>query len=92
MPQNQAVRLAYVNIQDLVDNPRLGRPVKTFTTEHALSHYTIDSGKFFPKENAYAGGLLRHLLRDIEEPGKRQSPLSDKKRPSTSASASSKSS
>jgi hypothetical protein len=88
MPQNQAVRLAYVNIQDLVDNPRLDRPIKTFPTEHALSYYTITSGKFFPKESAYAGGLLRHLLRDIEEPGlKRQSPLSDKKRPSTSASS-----
>jgi len=39
-----------------------------FDSEKDLSEYTISSGKYFPKENAYAGGLLRFLLRQIMNP------------------------
>jgi hypothetical protein len=30
-----------------------------------LQDYTISHEKYFPKEDAHAGGLLRFLLRDI---------------------------
>jgi hypothetical protein len=30
-----------------------------------LAEYTIEEGRFFPKLEAYAGGVLRYLLREI---------------------------
>jgi len=64
----EAVRATHVNIVDLVENRNSGRRVRIFSSEEALSEYTIANGKFFPKENAYAGGLLRFLLRQIMNP------------------------
>ncbi|CAE6480629.1 unnamed protein product [Rhizoctonia solani] len=64
------VQSMHVNIVDLVDTPVTQVPVTHFPSEAALSTYTIKSGKYFPKESAYAGGLLRYLLRNIENPGK----------------------
>jgi hypothetical protein len=59
----------YVNIVDLVDTPATQVPVIHFESEVALSRYTKATGKYFPKDNAYAGGLLKFLLRRIESPG-----------------------
>ncbi|KAG1882486.1 hypothetical protein F4604DRAFT_1879511 [Suillus subluteus] len=53
----EAVKATHVNIVDLV-----------FVSEVDLSEYTISTGKFFPRDNAYAGGLLRYLLRRIINP------------------------
>ncbi|KAJ8692425.1 hypothetical protein PTI98_009737 [Pleurotus ostreatus] len=53
----------YINLIDLVDNPA-GR-VHSFGSVEELRQYTIVTKKFFPKENAYAGGLLKYLLREI---------------------------
>jgi hypothetical protein len=64
----KVVRATHVNIVDLVDNNSIGGRVKIFNSEEALSRYTISTGKYFPKENAYAGGLLRFLLRQIMNP------------------------
>ncbi|KAF8599040.1 hypothetical protein BDV93DRAFT_498096 [Ceratobasidium sp. AG-I] len=64
------VRSMFVNIVDLIDTPVTQEPVVHFETEEALSVYTKSTGKFFPAENAYAGGLLRFLLRQIMVPGK----------------------
>ncbi|KNZ77607.1 hypothetical protein J132_04974 [Termitomyces sp. J132] len=64
----EAVQAAHVNLVDLVDHPNTGEPVQLFTTEVELSEYTRESKKFFPKENAYAGGLLKYLLRHIIDP------------------------
>ncbi|CAE6411267.1 unnamed protein product [Rhizoctonia solani] len=64
------VKSMHVNIVDLVDTPVTQVPVTHFPSEAALSTYTIKSGKYFPKENAYAGGLLRYLLRHIDNPRK----------------------
>ncbi|KAI0033373.1 hypothetical protein K488DRAFT_28761, partial [Vararia minispora EC-137] len=63
----EVVEGVYVNIVDFVDAREGGAhaQVKIFDTEVRLSEYTIKTGKYFPKENAYAGGLLRHLLRQI---------------------------
>lgn len=52
---------------DLVDPTSQGR-VEVFDSVKALSEYTKTSGKFFPKENAYAGGVLKFLLRQIMRP------------------------
>jgi len=61
----------YVNLVDLVDfaNGAYGKKVVSlFPTEMALSKYTKASGKYFPRENVHAGGLLRYLLRHIINP------------------------
>jgi hypothetical protein len=62
---HQRVRQTYVNLVDLVDAPRTGAAVKTFPNLKELQDYTIETKKYFPKEDAYAGGLLRFLLREI---------------------------
>jgi hypothetical protein len=52
-----------VNLVDLVDPS--ARDVELFACLDELKEYTIDTGKFFPKESAYAGGVLKFLLREI---------------------------
>lgn len=64
----EAVKATHVNIVDLVDTETTGEPVTVFVSEVDLSQYTISTGKFFPRDNAYAGGLLRYLLRRIINP------------------------
>ncbi|KAG0705581.1 hypothetical protein DFH29DRAFT_267646 [Suillus ampliporus] len=64
----EAVKATYVNIVDLVDTKVTGEPVMVFVSEVGLSEYTKRTGKFFPRENAYAGGLLKYLLRQIMDP------------------------
>lgn len=58
----------FVNIWDLVDTVFTGEPVELFKSEALLSEYTRGERKYFPKKNAYAGGLLRYLLRRIMNP------------------------
>ncbi|QRW27731.1 hypothetical protein RhiXN_02326 [Rhizoctonia solani] len=62
------IRSMYVNIVDLVDVPITLSFVTHFKSEMALSRYTKYHGKYFPLENAYAGGLLKFLLRRIRVP------------------------
>ena len=62
---DQRVRQTHVNLVDLVDTPRTGAAVKVFPNLKKLQDYTIENEKYFPKEDAYAGGLLRFLLREI---------------------------
>jgi hypothetical protein len=61
----QRVRQTHVNLVDLVDTPRTGAAVRVFPNLKELQNYTIQTEKYFPKEDAYAGGLLRFLLREI---------------------------
>jgi hypothetical protein len=61
----KAIKKTHVNLVDLVDRPN---NIRIFATEVALSDYTKEKGKIFPKKNAYAGGLLKYLLRNIENP------------------------
>ncbi|KAE9390058.1 hypothetical protein BT96DRAFT_959870 [Gymnopus androsaceus JB14] len=61
------VKEIYVNICDLVDYS-LGaqeKPPILHESESDLAEYSRDSDKIYPRENAYAGGLLRFLLRQI---------------------------
>lgn len=53
----------HVNLVDLIDSSI--REVELFSTLDELRVYTIETGKFFPKESAYAGGVLKFLLREI---------------------------
>ena len=62
---DQRVRQTHVNLVDLVDTPRTGASVKVFPNLKKLQVYTIKNEKYFPKEDAYASGLLRFLLREI---------------------------
>ncbi|KAF8880354.1 hypothetical protein CPB84DRAFT_1687612, partial [Gymnopilus junonius] len=52
----------HVNLVDLADGEDT---VLTFPTVNELSAYTKREEKFFPREEAYAGGLLKYLLRNI---------------------------
>ncbi|KAH7909591.1 hypothetical protein BJ138DRAFT_1010527, partial [Hygrophoropsis aurantiaca] len=61
----KAVRGSHVNIVDLVDAKGTGNTITRFPSEEELSAYTRQEGKYFPKESAYAGGLLKYLLRQI---------------------------
>ncbi|KAK0211444.1 hypothetical protein IW262DRAFT_366222 [Armillaria fumosa] len=62
------IRRVHVNICDLVDYPATTIPPPVFFTECALAKYSRESGKIFPRKNAYSGGLLRFLLRHIFHP------------------------
>ena len=44
------------------------KKARIFPTEVALSEYTKLTEKYFPKDNAYAGNLLKFLLRQIMNP------------------------
>lgn len=52
-----------MNLVDLVDTSE--RDVELFSFLDELRVYTIEHGKFFPKESAYAGGALKFLLCEI---------------------------
>lgn len=57
--------LTHVNLCDMLDAERSGRQVEIFATEEDLVKYTRENHRYFPKEEAYAGGLLKYLLREI---------------------------
>ncbi|KAF8951643.1 hypothetical protein BDZ97DRAFT_1931980 [Flammula alnicola] len=64
------VMSTHVNLVDLVDGFKSQQPVQTFSSAKELSEYTIENGKYFPMEDAYAGNLLKYLLRYIFDPSK----------------------
>ena len=55
----------FVNLVDLVDTGNTGQCATQFDILEKLKEYTINTGKFFSKESAYAGGMLKFLLREI---------------------------
>ena len=61
----QILKGKYVNLVDLVDRHHTGKAVSQFESLEKLQLYTVQTGKYFPKESAYAGGVLKHLLREI---------------------------
>jgi hypothetical protein len=63
---SQAVSTKHVNLVDLVQGSR--ENIRIFESEKELSEYTKETGKFFPKEHAADGGVLRALRRHILEP------------------------
>ncbi|EKM75956.1 hypothetical protein AGABI1DRAFT_45540 [Agaricus bisporus var. burnettii JB137-S8] len=69
----KVVKGLFVNLVDLVDaREDPSRLVKQFNSEMELSKYTKNEGKFFPRETAKAGGVLKFLLRKIHYPTNRQ--------------------
>jgi hypothetical protein len=62
----ETVMNTHVNLVDLIE--RKSQHVTKFSSERELSEYTQEEKKYFPKENAYAGGLLKYLLRQIFNP------------------------
>ncbi|KDR67190.1 hypothetical protein GALMADRAFT_258585 [Galerina marginata CBS 339.88] len=72
MPSNikecrRIVTGTHVNLVDLVVN---SGTVRVFDSVAELSTYSRFTGKIFPREDAYAGELLRYLLRHIMDPSK----------------------
>ncbi|KAK7686019.1 hypothetical protein QCA50_010830 [Cerrena zonata] len=61
----KALANVHVNLVDLVDARRRGRrgDVKVYETVQQLRKYTRKTGKYFPRQVAKAGGVLRGLLR-----------------------------
>ncbi|CAK5275959.1 unnamed protein product [Mycena citricolor] len=59
------IRALHVNIVDLLDTGRTGRPVRKFESEAALAKYTREHRKIFPKQEADT--LLSHLLRFLAQ-------------------------
>jgi len=66
--QEQKIKETHVNLPDLLDAHRSGATVTLFRTKDELAAYTIGEGRYFPKEEAYAGGVLKFLLREIHNP------------------------
>ena len=62
----QTVLKKHVNLMDLVHGSK--EEVTIFKTEKLLSEYTKETGKYFPKEEAKDGGVLRALRRHILAP------------------------
>jgi hypothetical protein len=62
----QAVVKKHVNLVDLVHGSKV--EVQDFKTEKELSEYTQETEKYFPKEDAKDGGVLRALRRHILAP------------------------
>ena len=62
---HQSLAKVHVNIIDLVDARRTGKPVKRFQSVAALRNYTWENDKIFPKAAAKADGFLKALLRHI---------------------------
>ncbi|KJA16359.1 hypothetical protein HYPSUDRAFT_193198 [Hypholoma sublateritium FD-334 SS-4] len=63
-----AVKSTHVNLVDLVDVFETNRRVEVFPTVQALSDYTQESEKYFPRDEVGAGSLLTYLLRQIMRP------------------------
>ncbi|KAJ1301761.1 hypothetical protein OPQ81_008990 [Rhizoctonia solani] len=62
------IKSLYINIVDLVDQPVTDVRVRYFRTERALARYTWKHKKIYSLQAAKAGGLLKHLVRFIEQP------------------------
>ncbi|KAI0071284.1 hypothetical protein K474DRAFT_1669145 [Panus rudis PR-1116 ss-1] len=61
----EAVLNTHVNLMDLLDRHGTGKEVKVFETLEGLRSYTKATRRFFPRERAKAGGILKYLLRKI---------------------------
>ncbi|KAI9842850.1 MAG: hypothetical protein M1837_006871 [Sclerophora amabilis] len=59
------IKSTHVNLVDLVETRHTGVPVEVFASLDELRGYTIATAKYFPKHSAYAGGVLKYLLREI---------------------------
>ncbi len=55
----------HVNLCDLLDTTRQRSKVQVFASEKELRDYTLKTGRVFPRVEAYEGGLLKYLLREI---------------------------
>ncbi len=79
----QLVTNTHVNLVDLVD-ARGTQVVEIFPSEKALSIYTLETKKIFPRKNVRAGGLLQALLRRIlhplDEPKQQRRPRKNRKK------------
>ncbi|KAG8769067.1 hypothetical protein FRC12_005189 [Ceratobasidium sp. 428] len=61
----KAIKKIKVNLVDLVDEPNTGVLVKRFKSLSALRNYSEEADKVFPRDDAKAGGILKHLLREL---------------------------
>jgi hypothetical protein len=65
----QVIHGKFINLVDLVDaRDDPGRIIQRFDSEVALSRYTLDEHKVFPRNHVNSGSLLKYLLRKILSP------------------------
>ncbi|OJT13543.1 hypothetical protein TRAPUB_9897 [Trametes pubescens] len=62
------IKATHVNIVDFIEAPLSGASIVTFKSELALSKYTKQTTKYFPRDDVNSGSLLRYLLRRIMNP------------------------
>ncbi|KAG1831626.1 hypothetical protein EV424DRAFT_161352 [Suillus variegatus] len=79
----------HVNLVDLVDSQRTGKPVKLFASLEDLRAYTLHTRNTFPKKTrAYQGGLLREITRTyFRRPGSAKKKERKKKQKAARAAA-----
>ncbi|CAL1699402.1 unnamed protein product [Somion occarium] len=65
---HKKVKQIHVNIVDLLEARRRGQEIRKFPSLAALRKYTKEEGKFFPREDAKAGGVLVGLLQHMSDP------------------------
>ncbi|KAK3615451.1 hypothetical protein LTR56_026583 [Elasticomyces elasticus] len=61
----QVILDTQINLSDMLNSTQTGRSVKIFQTRDELIEYTVQEDRYFRKEDAYAGSLLRYFLREI---------------------------
>ncbi|TCD65132.1 hypothetical protein EIP91_003063 [Steccherinum ochraceum] len=65
----RAVQAVHVNLVDLtLSKTDLGGQLQIFDSEYALSEYTKETAKWFPRNDVRTGGVLKYLLRHIHDP------------------------
>jgi hypothetical protein len=79
---SQIVLKKHVNLVDLVGG--FSEDIQIFKSEKELSRYTMETEKFFPKESAADGGVLRALRRHILAPRESRSTQGLRSRPGNS--------
>jgi hypothetical protein len=79
---SQAVSQKHVNLVDFVGGSR--ENIRIFKSEKELSEYTKETKKFFPRESAADGGVLRALRRQIFFPRESRSTQGQHSQPGNS--------
>jgi len=64
--RRETIMSTHINLVDMHEQRRMGLKARTFATLEELRAYTKETGRRYPLDEAYADGLLRYLLREID--------------------------
>jgi hypothetical protein len=63
--ETQTIKRPFINLVDVRDSRKTGKTVRQFNTLRELQDCMIEKGRYFAKKSAYAGGVLKFILREI---------------------------